>query len=117
MFLFTKYAVTAFITVAVSEIARRSDKLGALLSSLPFVTIMAMVWLHIEKQGSAKIGNHAHYTFWYVIPTLPMFLVMPWLLAKGVNFWVSLGLCVLLTFGCFIVTVMTAKRFGINLIP
>ena len=115
--LITKYAITAFVIVLVSEIAKRSDKLGALIASLPFVTILAMVWLYVEKQGSQKIGDHAFYTFWYVIPTLPMFLVMPWLMTKGMNFWVSLGICALLTFGCFVVTALIARRLGVNLIP
>ena len=61
--LIAKYAVTAFVIVLVSEFAKRSDKLGALISSLPFVTILVMIWLYLEKQGSAKIGNHAYYTF------------------------------------------------------
>ena len=115
--LISKYAITAFVIVVVSEVAKRSDKMGALISSLPFVTIMVMIWLYVEKQGSQKIGNHAYYTFWYVVPTLPMFLIMPWLMTKGVNFWLSLGVCALVTVGCFIFTVVVARRFGINLIP
>lgn len=115
--LIAKYAVTALIIVIVSEVAKRSDKLGSLVSSLPFVTIMVMIWLYLEKQGSQKIGNHAYYTFWYVIPTLPMFLIMPWLMTKGINFWVSLGICAFVTIGCFILTALTARRFGIDLIP
>ena len=115
--LITKYAVTAFVIVVVSEVAKRSDKLGALISSLPFVTILVMIWLYVERQGSQKIGNHAYYTFWYVVPTLPMFLVMPWLMTKGVHFWLALGICALVTIGCFILTAVLARRFGINLIP
>lgn len=115
--LITKYAVTALVIVLVSELAKRSDKLGALISSLPFVTIMVMIWLYLEKQGSQKIGNHAYYTFWYVIPTLPMFLVMPWLMAKGLNFWLALVICAAITIICFLLTAVLAKRFGVNLIP
>lgn len=117
IFLITKYAVTAFLIVLVSEIAKRSDKAGALITSLPLVTVMVMVWLYLEKQGSAKIGNHAYYTFWYVLPTLPMFLIMPKMMSKGVNFWLSLAVCALVTFGCFILTAVIAKRFGVNLLP
>ncbi len=115
--LIVKYALTAFLIVLVSEIAKRSDKAGALISALPLVTVMVMVWLYVEKQGSQKIANHAYYTFWYVIPTLPMFLVMPWLMAKGLNFFASLLICVLVTFGCFIVITVIARRFGVNLLP
>jgi hypothetical protein len=115
--LVTKYAVTAFVIVLVSELAKRSDRLGALVSSLPFVTIMVLVWLHLEKQGTEKLSNHAFYTFWYVIPTMPMFLLMPWLLHKGVGFWWALWWCALLTFVCFVATALVAKRFGVELFP
>ena len=107
--LLVKYAATAFVIVLVSEIAKKADKWGALIASLPFVTIMVMIWLYLEKQDSQKIGSHSYYTFWYVLPTLPMFLVMPWLMAKGVHFWLALVICVVLTFGCFIFTVWAAK--------
>ena len=117
MMLITKYAVTAFVVVVVSEVAKRSDKLGALISSLPFVSIMIMIWLFAEKEGNQKIGDHAFYTFWYVVPTLPMFLIMPWLMAKGINFWLSLIVCALATCFFFILTAVIVRRFGINLIP
>lgn len=117
IFLITKYAITAFVIVLVSEFAKRSDKLGALISSLPFVTIMVMIWLYIEKQGNAKISSHAYYTFWYVLPTLPMFLIMPWLLTKGMNFWIALAICVAFTFICFILTAVVVRRMGVDLIP
>lgn len=112
-----EYAVTATVIVLVSEVAKRSDKLGALISSLPFVTIMVMIWLHVERQGSQKIGNHAWYTFWYVLPTLPMFLAMPWLLAKGVNFWLALGICAVVTMLAFGATALVVKRLGVDLMP
>jgi len=67
-FLISKYLITAFLIVAISEIAKSSDKLGALISSLPLITIMVMIWLYIENQNIEKISNHAYYTFWYVIP-------------------------------------------------
>jgi len=117
VFLITKYAVTAFLIVMISEIAKRSDKLGSLVSSLPFVTLMVMIWLHFEKQGSGKIANHAYYTFWYVIPTLPMFLLMPRLLGAGVNFWWALLWSVLITFVCFVVTALIGRYFGVDLMP
>ncbi|MEI6656586.1 MAG: DUF3147 family protein [Verrucomicrobiota bacterium] len=117
LMLVIKYAVTALIIVWVSEVAKRSDKLGALIASLPFVTLMVMVWLHLERQGNPKIGNHAYYTFWYVLPTLPMFLVMPWLMAKGVNFWLALAICVVVTLVSFALTALVAKRLGVNLMP
>jgi hypothetical protein len=117
MFLLIKYAITALIIVLVSEVAKHTDRLGSLIASLPFVTISVMIWLHVERQGEEKIANHAYYTFWYVLPTLPMFLLMPWLLHRGWGFWLSLVLAVTLTMLCFAATAIICKRFGISLLP
>lgn len=116
-YLITKYALTALIIVLVSEVAKRADRLGALIASLPLVTVLAMIWLYVEKQSSEKIANHAYYTFWYVLPTLPMFLLMPWMLRKGFGFWWSLSGGILLTFACFVLFAWLGKRFGVNLMP
>ncbi len=113
--LIAKYAVTSLVVVVVSEVAKRSDRVGALVASLPLVTVMVMIWLHLEKQGGDKIANHAYYTFWYVLPTLPMFLLMPWMLRRGLGFWVSLGSGCALTLVCFGLAAVLLKRFGIGL--
>ena len=115
--LIIKYLASALVIVAASEIAKRTGKLGALIAALPFVTIMVMIWLHVEHQGSQKIGAYAFYTFWYVLPTLPMFLLMSWLMSRDVNFWLSLLVCASLTAVCFILTAVIIKRFGVNIIP
>lgn len=73
----TKFLLTAAVVVLVSEAAKRSDKLGGFLAALPLITLLSLIWLYIERQPSEKIANHAWYTFWYVLPTLPMFLVFP----------------------------------------
>ena len=101
--------------VLVSEIAKRSDKLGAFIAALPMVTVLALIWLHVESQPEEKLANHAWYTFWYVIPTLPMFLAFPWLLPR-LGFWLALGACVVLTVACFGLFVLLLRRFGVALI-
>lgn len=111
----TKYLITAALVVAVSELAKRSDRLGALLASLPLVTLLALTWLYVEKQPTEKIANHAWYTFWYVVPTLPMFLVFPRLLARF-GFWPALGLSALLTIACFGAFALAVRPFGIKLL-
>ena len=75
-----KYLLTAGMIVLISEIAKRSDRLGGLIAALPLVTVLTLSWLYIENQSNEKIANHAYYTFWYVLPTLPMFLIFPYLL-------------------------------------
>lgn len=111
----TKYLITAAIVIVVSEVARRSDRLGALLASLPLVTLLALTWLYVEKQPAEKIANHAWYTFWYVVPTLPMFLAFPRLFARF-GFWPALALCAGLTVVCFGLFALAVKPFGIKLL-
>lgn len=113
----TKYAVTALVIVLVSEVAKRSDQIGALIASLPMVTILVMIWLHLEGQGTEKVARHAYLTFWYVLPTLPMFLLTPALLHRGINFWAALGAGALLTLVAFAILLVVARRFGVTLLP
>ena len=111
----TKYFVTAAVVVAVSELAKRSDKLGALIAALPLVTVLALIWLHVEQQPQEKIANHAWYTFWYVLPTLPMFLVFPALLPR-IGFWPTLLACVVMTVVLFAGFGVVMRRFGVELL-
>lgn len=116
--IYLKYLITAAVVVAVSEVARRSDRMGALIAALPMVTVLAMTWMFFEVKGAQqteKIANHSWYTFWYVIPTLPMFLLVPWMLKKGVHYGWSLGAGCVLTAVLFIVTALVMKRFGVEL--
>lgn len=111
----TKYLITAAIVVAVSEVAKRSDRLGALLASLPLVTLLVLIWLYVEKQPAEKITNHAWYTFWYVVPTLPMFLAFPRLYLRF-GFWPALSLSALITIVCFFVFALAVRPWGIKLL-
>lgn len=116
VWLITKYLLTAALVVIVSEVAKRSDKLGGFLAALPLVTFLALIWLYVDKQPQAKIANHAWYTFWYVVPTLPMFLAFPWLLAR-IGFWPTILASALITFVCFGLFAAALRPFGIQLLP
>lgn len=105
----TKYLITAALVVLISEAAKRSDKLGGLMAALPLVTILTLIWLYLENQPEAKIANHAWYTFWYVIPTLPMFLAFPMLLSR-LGFWLTLLACAALSIVAWVL-----RRYGIEL--
>jgi len=111
----TKYFLTAAVVVLVSELAKRSDKLGGFVAALPLVTILALIWLYVERQPQEKIANHAWYTFWYVVPTLPMFLAFPMLLPR-IGFWPTMLASVAITVVCFGLFAVAIRRFGINLL-
>jgi hypothetical protein len=114
-YLISKYLITAAIVVLVSELAKMSDKVGAFVAALPLITVLSLVWLFIEKQPASKIANQAYYTFWYVVPTLPMFLLFPYLLPK-LGFWVSLFTCIVFTLVIFYFYTILLKQFGLNLL-
>ena len=114
IWMITKYLLTAGMVVFISEVAKRSDKLGGLIAALPLITLLSLTWLFIENQSDEKIANHAYYTFWYVIPTLPMFLLFPYLLPK-IGFWLTMGASMLLTIICFGLFALVLKNFGIQL--
>jgi len=115
MWIVSKYFITAFMVALISELAKRSDKLGGFVAALPLVTVLTLIWLYVEHQPEAKIANHAWYTFWYVIPTLPMFLVFPWLLSRW-GFWPTLLTCIVLTFVLFGGFALLLKKFNIHLL-
>lgn len=114
-YLIIKYLITAGVVVLVSEFAKRSDKLGGLIAALPIVTVLTLIWLYVENQPASKIANHAYYTFWYVLPTLPMFLLFPYLLPK-LGFVLSLVSCVIFTTIVFLLFALIVKQFGIDLL-
>lgn len=113
-YLIVKYLITASVIVLVSEFAKRSGKLGGLLAALPLVTVLTLIWLFVEKQPDSKIANHAYYTFWYVIPTLSMLLLLPYLLPKC-GFWLALGASILFTVVVFFIFSILVKQFGVEL--
>jgi hypothetical protein len=110
-----KYIITAALIVLISELAKFSDKIGALTSALPLVTISVLFWLFFENQSTEKIANHSYYTFWYVLPTLPMFLLFPWII-KNWSFWPAILLSIGFTVVLFIVYVAVLKKFGVDLL-
>lgn len=111
-----KYLTTAGIVVLVSEVAKRSDKLGALIAALPLVTILALIWIQVETGSQEKVANHAWYTFWYVVPTLPMFLTFPFLLGR-IGFWPTMVASAGITVISFWLFTFVARHFGVELMP
>ena len=108
-------STNAGMVVFISEVAKRSDRLGGFIAALPLMTLLTLVWLYIENQPEEKIANHAYYTFWYVIPTLPMFLLFPYLLPK-LGFWLTMGASVVVTVTCFGLFALVMKNFGVELL-
>ena len=110
-FILAKIFVTAAIIVLVSEIAKVNDRIGGLIAALPITTFLILFWLHYENTSVEKISNHISYTLLYVLPTLPMFLVFPYLINKFGFYWSIIISVLITTFFIFLVHFLT-KKYG-----
>lgn len=108
-----KIILAAILIVAISEIAKRSSTMGALLASLPITSILAFVFLYVDSKEIAKVSALSMDIFWLVIPSLTLFLVLPVLLKKGMNFYLSLLIASALTVVSYTVMIALLKRLGI----
>jgi hypothetical protein len=114
-YLLIKALISGVLVMAISEIARRSPTFGALVASLPLVSLLGIIWLWRDTGDTGRIANHAEATFWYVIPSLPLFLALPALLRHGVGFWWAMAMVCALTIALYFLTVVIAARFGVRL--
>ena len=110
-----KVLLSAGIIVAVAEVAKFNVTLGALIKSLPLVSILAMIWFYVDTQDTGKIAELSTSTFWLVLPTLPMFLVLPALLKHGLGFYPSLAISIAVMALCYAAAVPVLARFGITI--
>ena len=111
-----KLILSALMILFVTKIQLFHDRLSALLIALPLISLLAMIWMRVEGQDAERIANHAESTFWFVLPTLPMFLILPWMLRNGWGFGTALGINCILTGAFFLGLMAVLKPFGIKLL-
>ena len=115
LYLALKALISGVIVAAVSEIAKRYPGFGGLVASLPLVSVLGMMWLWRDTHDADRMAAHATGTFWFVLPSLPMFLLIPMLLKRGVAFWPALAAGCLLTMGLYLSVVWVGPRLGLRL--
>ena len=115
LYLIVKALLSGVIIAAVSEIAKRNPGFGALVASLPLVSVLGMMWLWRDTGDPVRMAAHAQATFWFVLPSLPMFLLIPVMLRNGWPFWLALALGCLVTITLYLGMVWIGPRFGLRL--
>lgn len=115
LYLLIKAAISGVIVAVVSEVAKRYPGFGALIASLPLVSVLGMMWLWHDKPDIPNMAAHVEATFWFVLPSLPMFLVIPLLLRNGISFWVSLAMGCALTIALYLLMTWVGPKFGLKL--
>lgn len=115
LYLLIKAAVSGILVARISEGARRYPGLGGLIASLPLVSVLGMIWLWRDRPDAANMAAHAEATFWFVLPSLPMFLIIPAMLRNGFGFWISLVAGCVLTIALYSFMIWVGPRFGLRL--
>src|SRR5258706_10609604 len=110
-----KVLISAVLIVAISEIAKRSSFIGGLIASLPLVSILAFVWLYVETKDLARVGALSYGIFWLVLPSLSLFIALPYLLKRTENFYLSLGVSIAIMLALYAVMVLALRRWNIEL--
>jgi hypothetical protein len=115
LYLLTKALVSGVIVAAVSEIARRFPGWGGLLASLPLVSVLAMTWLYLDTRDTLKVADLAVSTFWFFLPSMPMFLIIPALLRSGWSWAATMALAIAVTLTLYALMFWIAPRLGLRL--
>lgn len=115
LYLAVKALVSGLIVAAVSEVAKRWPGVGGLLAALPLVSILAMIWLWRDTQDARRVADLAAGTFWFVLPTLPMFLLIPAMIGRGFGFWTALAAGAALTIALYAAMLWLGPRWGLRL--
>ncbi len=108
-----KAALAGVIVALVAGIAQRQPSFGALVASLPLISILGMIFLWYARPDTENMALHAEATFWYVLPSLPMFLLIPMMLRNGISFFLSLAAGCLLTVSLYMIMAFVGRRIGL----
>lgn len=114
-YLAVKAAISGLLIAVVSEVARRNPGWGGLLASLPLVSVLAMIWLWRDTHDAARVADLATGAFWFFLPSIPLFLIVPVLLRAGMDFWAALGIGCAVTMILYAAMAAVAPRIGIDL--
>ena len=115
LYLALKAGLSGIIVAIVSEVAKRYPGWGGLVASLPLVSVLGMIWLWRDTKDPVRMAAHAGATFWFVLPSLPMFLLIPWMLRHDWPFWLALAAGCVLTILLYALTLWVGPKLGLRL--
>ena len=110
-----KTLLSAAIIVAIAELGKRSSFWAAALASLPLTSLLAFVWLYLDTGDTERVADTAGSIFWLVIPSLLLFVLLPWLLRSGWGFWLALLTSSVATALAYALMVWLLPRLGVTL--
>lgn len=114
-YLVIKAVISGILIAVASEVARRFPGWGAMIASLPLVSILGMMWLWRDTHDLQRLADHSAATFWFVLPSLPMFLLIPWMLKHGLGFWPALAIGCVITVALYAAMILLLGKMGYRL--
>ena len=115
LYLAIKALISGIVVAAASEVARRWPGIGGLIVSLPLVSLLAFIWLWRDTGDPERVAELSTGAFWFFLPSIPLFLVLPALLRAGLHFWLALLLSCALTVLLYLSMIWLGPRLGIRL--
>jgi hypothetical protein len=116
MLSFLAKAAFAGLTVAlVTVIARRHPGWGGLLASLPITSLLALSLLWMETNDTGRVADLSWSIFWFLLPSVPLFVALPTLLRSGMAFWLAMAITVSATLALYAATFWMLPRLGVKL--
>ncbi len=114
-YLIIKALLSGIVVMIVSEVGLRNPGVSGLIASLPLISLLGFIWLWRDTSDPERIAAQAEATFWYIFPSIPMFLALPAMLRNGVGFWIALSVSCVLTLALYSATMWLLPRIGVNL--
>lgn len=110
----TKLIITTVLIVLISEIGKRSSLAGAILAAIPLVSILAMTWMYIDTKDSTTAVDFSNNIVWLIAPSMTLFLVFPFLIKKGFNFYLSMSISIIMTIFAYYSVIFLLEKTGIR---
>jgi hypothetical protein len=107
-----KIVITTLLIILIAEISKRSTLAGSILASIPLISVLAMVWLYVDTGDTERVATLSQSIFWLIIPSLTLFISLPLLLKKGVGFYPSMGIAIVLTVTAYYAMITVAEKVG-----
>ncbi|MBN1636479.1 MAG: DUF3147 family protein [Deltaproteobacteria bacterium] len=110
-----KIVITLVLIVVISEVAKKSALLGGIFATVPLISMLAIVWLYMDTKSIEKVSALATSVFWLVIPSLALFVALPVLLKKGLGFYWSMCIALMITALCYYVMIILLEKTGFRI--
>ena len=110
----TKLIITTLLIVLISEISKRSSLAGAILAAIPLVSILAMTWMYIDTSDSTKAVEFSQNIVWLIAPSMTLFIAFPLLIKKGLGFYPSMLISIVMTIFAYYSVIYLLEKFGIR---